>query len=127
MLASLLLHYPIIESLAENFYGLGSTGAIPIQAESMYWALAMGACFGGNLTPVGAAANLVVINIAERNNKEISWGKYLKWGLPTAFWILITRDWIYLLICIFSPSILKIALLRNWVSIICRSNFHPLI
>ncbi len=76
---------PIIESLAENFYGLGSTGAIPIQAESMYWALAMGACFGGNLTPVGAAANLVVINIAERNNKEISWGKYLKWGLPTAF------------------------------------------
>ncbi len=80
---------PIIESLAENFYGLGATGAIPIHAESMYWALALGACFGGNLTPVGAAANLVIINIASRNNREISWASYLKWGVPTAIGSLI--------------------------------------
>ena len=32
---------PVIEGLAESFYGLGSTGAIPLQAESMYWALAL--------------------------------------------------------------------------------------
>ncbi len=89
---------PVIEGLAESFYGLGPTGVIPIQAESMYWALALGACFGGNLTPVGAAANLVVINIAERNNREISWGSYLKWGVPTAVGSLLLAT-VY--ICIF--------------------------
>ncbi len=95
---------PIIESLAENFYGLSHTGAIPIEAEAMYWALALGACFGGNLTPVGAAANLVVINIAERNNQEISWGRYLKWGLPTALGsLLLATGYICLFVYIHHP------------------------
>ena len=52
----------------------------------MYWALALGSCFGGNLTPVGAAANLVVINIAEKNNHEISWGALSQMGAPYGIW-----------------------------------------
>lgn len=76
---------PIIKGLAYAFFGGNpATDPVPVQAEPMYWALAMGACFGGNLTPVGAAANLVVIGIAQRNGHNIGWGDYLKWGLPCA-------------------------------------------
>ncbi len=75
---------PIIHSLSYAFFGGTPGDPVPVQAEPMYWALAMGACFGGNLTPVGAAANLVVIGIAARNGHHIGWGDYLKWGLPCA-------------------------------------------
>ena len=76
---------PIIRSLAFAFFGGDpAVDPVPVQAEPMYWALAIGACFGGNLTPVGAAANLVVIGIASRNGHNIGWGDYLKWGLPCA-------------------------------------------
>lgn len=75
---------PIIHSLSYAFFGGTPGDPVPVQAEPMYWALAMGACFGGNLTPVGAAANLVVIGIASRNGHNIGWGEYLKWGLPCA-------------------------------------------
>ena len=74
---------PIIKGFAFAFFGGDpAVDPVPVQAEAMYWALALGACFGGNLTPVGAAANLVVIGIAQRNGHTISWGDYLKWGLP---------------------------------------------
>lgn len=69
---------PVVDQLARAF---GLEGAA---AESMYWAVAMGACFGGNLTPVGAAANLVVLGIAEKNGHPISFARYLKWGVPCA-------------------------------------------
>ena len=96
---------PIIEGLAESFYGLGHSGLIPVQAEAMYWALALGACFGGNLTPVGAAANLVVINIASRNNREITWGRYLRWGMPTAMGsLVIATGYICLFVYWHSPK-----------------------
>ena len=42
---------------------LGATG-IPI--EPLWWALALGACLGGNLTIVGASANVVVANVSDR-------------------------------------------------------------
>lgn len=75
---------PIVQSLAFSFFGSGPGGAVPVEAGPMYWALALGACFGGNLTPVGAAANLVVLNIAARSNHRVSWSEYLAWGVPCA-------------------------------------------
>lgn len=80
---------PIVHALAFSFYGGDPSGVVPVAAAPMYWALALGACFGGNLTPVGAAANLVVINIAAKSNKKISWSSYLKWGVPCALGSLI--------------------------------------
>ena len=38
-----------------------------MQAQALWWSLALGADFGGNLTAVGASANVVVLGIADRN------------------------------------------------------------
>jgi Na+/H+ antiporter NhaD/arsenite permease-like protein len=54
------------------------------QANALWWALALGACLGGNLTPVGAAANLVVVNLAGRSGYRIGYAQFARWGVPTA-------------------------------------------
>jgi len=49
----------------------------------LWWALAIGADFGGNLTVVGASANVLVANLAARAGYRISFVEFLRWGVPT--------------------------------------------
>lgn len=48
----------------------------------VWWALSLGACFGGNGTLVGASANVVVAGIAARNGYHIHFLKFLLWSIP---------------------------------------------
>jgi Na+/H+ antiporter NhaD/arsenite permease-like protein len=48
----------------------------------LWWALALGACFGGNGTIIGASANVVTIGIAEKAGYKISFYQYLKEAAP---------------------------------------------
>jgi Na+/H+ antiporter NhaD/arsenite permease-like protein len=48
----------------------------------LWWALALGACLGGNGTLVGASANVVAAGIAERRNEPISFLGFTRVGLP---------------------------------------------
>jgi len=50
-------------------------------AHPLSWALALGADLGGNLTAIGASANVVVIGIAKRNGVPISFWTFTKYGL----------------------------------------------
>ena len=50
-------------------------------AQPLWWALALGADLGGNLTAVGASANVVMIGIAKRNGHPISFWEFTKYGL----------------------------------------------
>jgi Na+/H+ antiporter NhaD/arsenite permease-like protein len=51
-----------------------------LPGEPLWWSLALGACLGGNLTIVGASANVVVANMARRAGYAISFGQFLKYG-----------------------------------------------
>ena len=44
----------------------------------LWWALALGACFGGNLTMVGASANIVAVGSAKQSGVEISFLEFMK-------------------------------------------------
>jgi Na+/H+ antiporter NhaD/arsenite permease-like protein len=48
----------------------------------LWWALATGADFGGNLTIVGASANIVGVAIAHREGVKISMWGFAKVGIP---------------------------------------------
>ena len=50
--------------------------------ESNWWALALGACFGGNATLIAAAANVAAAGVAERSGHPISFMRFLVIGLP---------------------------------------------
>lgn len=47
----------------------------------LWWALSLGACLGGNMTIVGAAANIVGSSVAKKVGIEISFKEFFKWGL----------------------------------------------
>lgn len=48
----------------------------------LWWALAIGADFGGNGTLVGASANVVAAGVAERQGYPIRFNEFLKYGFP---------------------------------------------
>ncbi len=50
----------------------------------MTWALALGIDIGGNLTPVGASANVVAYTFMERNIGKVGWGRWIRMAaVPT--------------------------------------------
>jgi Na+/H+ antiporter NhaD/arsenite permease-like protein len=53
----------------------------PIPNNILWWALALGACFGGNITIIGASANIVSVGIAKKYGVEISFIDFMKKGL----------------------------------------------
>jgi len=48
----------------------------------LWWALALGACLGGNGTLIGATANVVIVDIARRAGHAISFWRFMAFGLP---------------------------------------------
>lgn len=87
------------------------------------WALALGACLGGNGTIIGASANVVAAGLAEESGNDISFNTFFKTGFPMMiFTVLIatvycvvryTITWpsdIYPIVIISSMAILSLAL-----------------
>jgi Na+/H+ antiporter NhaD/arsenite permease-like protein len=67
---------PVIQDLAE------AERLSEAQTRSLWWALALGADFGSNLTLIGASANVVVARMSGRAGRGISFLKFLLYGIP---------------------------------------------
>ena len=65
---------PVVEEVGSR------VGAPDGSANPLWWALALGAGLGGNLTIVAASANVYVINVAERAGYKISFFSFLGYG-----------------------------------------------
>ncbi|HWG55629.1 MAG TPA: ArsB/NhaD family transporter [Gaiellaceae bacterium] len=77
---------PVVETLQEDGFD-----------DATWWALALGACFGGNATIIAAAANVAASGVLERSGRPISFLRFLAVGVPaTAVSLLIATA--YLLI-----------------------------
>jgi Na+/H+ antiporter NhaD/arsenite permease-like protein len=61
---------PIVQGLIDS----GLNGDV------LWWSLALGACLGGNLTIVGASANIVVANLAARDGHAITFWQFFRYG-----------------------------------------------
>ncbi len=61
----------------------------------LWWALSLGACLGGNLTIIGAAANVIVSETATTKGHPISFMRFMKYGALITF-ISLTLSSIYL-------------------------------
>ncbi len=65
---------PVVKELQE---AAGTSGD-----DSYWWALSLGACFGGNATMIAAAANVAAAGLAERAGTPIGFMTFLRVGLP---------------------------------------------
>ena len=62
---------PVVEQLAEGQPN-----------DALWWALAIGADLGGNATIIGASANVILAGMAEREGHRITFGAFLRYGVP---------------------------------------------
>jgi Na+/H+ antiporter NhaD/arsenite permease-like protein len=67
---------PIVQIMLENN---------PIPNNILWWALALGACLGGNITMIGASANIVSIGISKKYGVDISFIEFMKTGMIISF------------------------------------------
>lgn len=62
----------------------------------LWWALSLGACLGGNLTIIGAAANVIVAETATTKGYPISFFRFMKYGaLVTFISLVISSAYLY--------------------------------
>jgi len=54
-------------------------------AQVLWWSLALGADLGGNATAIGASANVVMLGLAERAGRRITFWQFTRYGLVVAF------------------------------------------
>ncbi|MBA2763938.1 MAG: ArsB/NhaD family transporter [Thermoleophilaceae bacterium] len=67
-----------------------TTAMLPVVSElagesgdnAYWWALSLGACFGGNATIIAAAANVAAAGMAERAGRPIGFVQFAKIGIP---------------------------------------------
>ena len=64
---------PIIGKLAHTMQG---------DTTVLWWALALGACLGGNATVVGASANVTAVGLAERAGIRLRFADFARYGIP---------------------------------------------
>lgn len=78
---------PLVKGIVPVFSAQMGIAAMPhlVNAqikEPLLWALALGACLGGNGSLIGASANVVVAQIARQNNYKLTFWSFAKIGFP---------------------------------------------
>lgn len=58
------------------------TAALAPESQVLWWALALGACLGGNGTLIGASANVTTVGLAERGGVRITFAEFARFGMP---------------------------------------------
>ena len=56
--------------------------AMELKPELFMFALLVGSCLGGNLTPFGASANIVAMGIVKKEGYPMKFSGWLKVGVP---------------------------------------------
>jgi len=77
----IIVMLPVAQTLATN---------IGVAQEIYMFALLVGSCLGGNLTPFGASANIVAMGILKKEGYPVNFGGFLKISAP--FTILTTAS-----------------------------------
>jgi Na+/H+ antiporter NhaD/arsenite permease-like protein len=80
LLSGLIDNIPYVTAMTPVVASLAATVPDPGHVQAMWWALAIGAGFGGNMTAVGASANIVMIGIAGREGYPIGFWQFTRTG-----------------------------------------------
>lgn len=80
IVSAFLDNIPFVAAMIPLIKSIGTLSSINITP--LWWALALGACLGGNGTLVGASANVIVAGILEKHKYKISFLQYMKIVFP---------------------------------------------
>lgn len=95
IISALLDNIPFVAAMIPVIASINQS--LGITSNTLWWALALGSCLGGNGTLVGASANIVVAGISSRSSTPLTFKNYLKYGaLATLISILLSGIYIIL-------------------------------
>ena len=80
ILSSFLDNIPFVATMIPLLKSVGAMSAMSITP--LWWALALGACLGGNGTLVGASANVIASGMLSKHGHKLSFIEYTKVGFP---------------------------------------------
>ncbi|BCB78374.1 ArsB/NhaD family transporter [Phytohabitans flavus] len=81
LLSAVVDNIPYVATMSPVVAEMVNSNGNTSQSQVLWWALALGADLGGNATAVGASANVVVLGLAERAGKPITFWQFTKYGL----------------------------------------------
>jgi Na+/H+ antiporter NhaD/arsenite permease-like protein len=97
LLSGVIDNIPYVATMSPLVQQLAAGIADPAQSQALWWSLALGADLGGNMTAVGASANVVVLGIAARAGNPISFWEFTKKGaIVTVISVLIAAPYLWL-------------------------------
>ena len=77
--SAVLDNIPFVATLIPLIMGIQAQG---VDVWPLWWAVSIGACFGGNGTIIGASANVVLTGISARRGYPVAFMDFLKVGAP---------------------------------------------
>ncbi|XP_078801525.1 P protein isoform X1 [Oryzias latipes] len=80
--SSLIDNIPFTATMIPVLINLSQDSDVNLPVKPLIFALAMGACLGGNGTLIGASANVVCAGIAEQHGYGFSFMEFFKLGFP---------------------------------------------
>jgi anion transporter len=97
LLSGIIDNIPYVATMSPIVLELSRDIANPVHAEALWWSLALGADFGGNMTAVGASANVVVLGIAARAGHPISFWEFTRKGaVITVITVVVAAPYLWL-------------------------------
>jgi Na+/H+ antiporter NhaD/arsenite permease-like protein len=88
LMSGIIDNVPLALAMSFVLKDLAMQPGIPPLA-MMVWALALGVDIGGNLTPIGASANVVAYAFLERHHGKVGWGRWLIIAVPPTLLVMI--------------------------------------
>ncbi len=86
---------PFVATMIPMIQDMGLMGIADL--EPLWWSLALGACFGGNGSLIGASANLIVVGLAAQEGTHISFMRFFFIGFPIMLLsVLIATIYVYI-------------------------------
>lgn len=94
LLSAVLDNIPFVATVIPLIQQMEEAG---LDVWPLWWAVSLGACFGGNGTIIGASANVVLTGIASRKGYPITFIEFLKVGMPMMLMSIVLAT-VYLLV-----------------------------
>ncbi|GAA5019237.1 SLC13 family permease [Actinopolymorpha pittospori] len=80
-LSAIVDNIPYVATMSPIVADLVSASDAGARGQVLWWALALGADLGGNATAIGASANVVMLGLAEKAGRPISFWEFTRYGL----------------------------------------------
>lgn len=78
--SAFLDNIPFVATMIPLIKAMTASGQL--DANPLWWALALGACLGGNGTIIGASANVIVTGIMAKEGRPVSFMSFMRIGFP---------------------------------------------